>query len=171
VAPPLATPLSARSPFPKAANAAGPLTIWQRIGRALAFWRPDADPVECTLLVPAGVLPGEVVNVQVICHHARLDGEARGLQGWCGTERLSVDVEYGSETGLHVAVTGLSVDQDLRSIVWRGRSEAVSFTIRVPRDWPPGLPAKGVLTVGLDQAPVARLAFQLPVVAAQVPAV
>jgi hypothetical protein len=118
------------------------------------------------VLVPAGVLAGEVVNVQVICHHVRLDGEARQLAGWCGTERLAADVEHGTETGLHLAVAGLPVDVDLQSVVWRGGSEAVSFTVRLPRDWPRGRPAEGVLTVGMNQAPVARLVFQLPIAAA-----
>src|SRR5207249_8749144 len=53
-------------PAPDALPATPPpdLSAWERLRRAVMFWRSWADPVACTLLTPSGLLPGEMTTVR-----------------------------------------------------------------------------------------------------------
>ena len=137
--------------------------LMKRLGRALTFWRPSADPVALTRLTPAGVLPGEVVAVQVVAHHASRSEQARLLPDWRGSEPMPVAVERGGVIGLHLELDGAAVEKPLAELEWKGLSSATLFNVAVPPDWPTGAPIGGVLTIGLDRKPVTKLAFELPV--------
>ncbi len=157
-------PLSA----PKAQLAAMPdreSSVWQRLGRTLAFWTPSADPIAVTLLTPGGVLPGEAVAVQVVVHHANRSSQARALPDWRGTQEVPGKVERGAPVGLHLSLHGPDVAKPLAHVEWKGLSAATLFNVAVPPDWPPGQPVQGTLTIGLKRQPVAALEFALPVAA------
>jgi serine/threonine-protein kinase len=142
-------------------------TFWQRLMRALAFWRTTSDPVACTLLTPSGVLPGETVTVQVVLHHADRSEQAHTLPDWRGTEVLPGRIEHGETVGVYLALQGAGVPKPTGQIQWTGLSAAALISARVPADWPPGQPVPGMLTLGLRQQAVARLEFALPVAAPQ----
>ncbi len=156
----LAGPLQPPPPPP-------PLSLGQRLVRALTFWIPRSDPVACSLLTPAGALPGETVVLQVVVHHADRAGQARTLPDWRGTQAIPTPVERGEPIGLHLSLQHLDVRKPLGRVQWSGLSVATTFSVEIPKDWSPDWPLQGTLTIGLRHQPVARLEFALPVAVGQ----
>ncbi|MFO0810160.1 MAG: protein kinase [Gemmataceae bacterium] len=140
-------------------------SVLTRFARALAFWRPSADPVAVTILTPGDVLPGEAVAVQVVVHHTGRSEQAKTLPDWRGTQEVPGMVERGAPVGLHLAFEGPDVAKPLAHVEWKGLSVATLFNVAVPPDWQPGRPVQGTLTIGLNRQPVAKLEFCLPVAA------
>lgn len=169
---PMTTPLvPAPSPFAAMPTRTAPpaVPVWRQVLNGLTFWKASQDPVEVTLLVPSGVLPGDRVMIQVVAHHARIGPQARQLTDWRGTQALPVPIARGAILDLHLNLLNVAADAELKQVTWVGNSEATTFTVKLPRDWPSGRAAEGVLTVGANRTPMARLMFSIPVVAAQVP--
>ncbi len=164
-------PPSAPAPKPSA-DAIPPtpparLSPWERLRRAVMFWKSWADPIACTLLTPSGLLPGETTTIQVVVHHTDRAEQARTLPDWRGTLVVPDAVVRGGSIGLNLFLDHVDVPKPLTAVEWHGFSAAALFTVRVPADWPLGQPVHGTLTVGREGQPVGKLEFAVPVAAGQ----
>jgi serine/threonine protein kinase len=172
-APPPAAPERRNPPPPKPTPDALPATPppwvspWNRLRRAIMFWKSWADPVACTLLTPSALVPGETTTVQVVLHHTNRAEQARTLPDWRGTVFLPTPLGHGEAVGLNLSLKDVDVPRPLSHIDWNGFSAAALFTVRVPADWTTGQPVQGTLTVGRNQQPDGKVEFALPVATPQ----
>jgi serine/threonine protein kinase len=162
-------------PFPAPSRgrriALGVKNLLRRAARLGRLFRSDAgrDLVDCTVFAPPEVPPGGTVLVQVFAHLPEAAAAARELarEFDASAERrafksLPAEVARGATLTFHLAVTGVAVEDGVQSLLWRGRTESVSFAVTVPGDRPPGT-AVGTVTVSLDGIPLGHIKFKLTV--------
>ena len=129
----------------------------------------EPDLVECTVFAPPNAAPGDSVLVQAFVHRPDEAADAKAIATELDTaarrrayRTLTAPVTYGSRLDFELRMPGLTIDEPVTSLLWRGRTEAVQFAVEVPQD---ALPRSvtGTLEVSLDGAPVGHVKFTLRV--------
>ncbi len=130
------------------------------------------DVVECTVFSPSAAPPGASLLVQAFLHLPEAADDARAIALELDTEArrrafrtLESAITRGSRVDLELRAPGLEIDDPVASLVWRGRSEAAQFGVRIPADARPGS-VIATLDLSLDAVPVGHLKFKLEVSAA-----
>ena len=167
------------SPYPALVRIALPLALLGALAAALkwlfgVFLTPiegteGADTVECTVFAPPAAAPGSSILVQAFVHLPEEADSARAIALELDTDArrrafrsLHSPVTRGSRLHFELRMPGLEVDDPLASIVWRGRTEAVQFGVRVPARAPAGT-VIGTLEISLDSAPLGHVKFKLAI--------
>jgi TIR domain len=129
--------------------------------------RPEPkDDVACTVFAPPEVEPRESFLVQAFVHLPEQAEDARALALEMDTDAarrvfrsLEVPIPRGARLHFELRAPGLTIDQPVTSLVWRGRAEAVQFGITVPA----GASGTVIATLGmsLDSAPLGHVKFKI----------
>ncbi len=127
------------------------------------------DPVDCTVFGPPAVAVGNNFLVQVFVHRPEQAETAKNLSKEFdqtaerrGFRSLEAEIRRGSTLRFHLAMGGLSIDDEVQQITWRGEPESVQFGVAVPCDFAPGT-VIGTVTVDQDSVPLGYIKFKLTV--------
>jgi TIR domain len=127
------------------------------------------DTVVCTVFAPPSAAPGESILVQAFAHLPEQTDDAAAIARELDLDALrrtfrslAAPVPVGSRLDFELRMPGLEVDDPVASLVWRRRSEAVQFGVRVPTSAPEGA-VIGTLEVSLDSAPIGQIKFKLAI--------
>jgi serine/threonine protein kinase len=141
--------------------------------RAIPRRRAQVDLVDCTVFAPPIVAQGATVLVQVFAHlpaqaaaAAEMAARADPAAVWRGYTSLQTEIERGWTLMFHLSLPpDLAIDDPIKSLVWRGRPQAVQFSVSVPPGRAPGVVA-GTVTVSLNGLPVGHVVFQVAITSA-----
>lgn len=129
----------------------------------------EPDLVECTVFAPPNAAPGDSVLVQAFLHRPDEAADAKAIATELDTaarrrayRSLTAPVTVGSRLDFELRMPGLTIDEPVTSLLWRGRTEAVQFGVDVPPD-ALARSVTGTLDVSLDGAPVGHVKFTLRV--------
>ncbi len=156
-------------------GAAGVPSPAQAAAAAAAAAKPgEADAVDCTVFAPPVAAPGFSLLVQVFLHTPGQAHDARVLatEFDAGTERrgfrgLELPLPVGTTVDIGLRLSAGVVDVPSQRLVWRGRPEAVQFTVEVPEvgSAPLANGLTGTVVVARDGTPVGRVGFRIALVA------
>ena len=125
---------------------------------------------------PQTVRAGDGCLVQVFMHRldqsaaaAALAREADPASGRRGVKTLATEIARGTRVQVIFEGRGLSVDQAMQELVWRGAPDACQFTVGAPAD-AAGKSFFPRILVLVNSVPVGAVTFALPAAAADVPA-
>ncbi len=157
--------LPAPPPLPRSAS---PTSLADKLKRALLFWAPVKEFVQCSVFAKPTIAVGQAMRISVILH-APHDMEA--LHHWShsanltllGTGSLNHKIQRGSTIELHLATDQISPTMDLQSSVWEGQMVEVGFVVRIPENVPIGDVAC-MLSVGLMRQLIGQVPFRFRVV-------
>jgi energy-coupling factor transporter ATP-binding protein EcfA2 len=97
------------------------------------------DIVDCSVFGPPAAPPGATVLIQVFLHLAsqaeRANFLATAMDATAklkGTRALDVSVKRGARVDIVLATLGLSVDEPVQSVVWRGEPTYCQFLVTIP---------------------------------------
>jgi hypothetical protein len=100
---------------------------------------PVRDTVECSVFGPPAVPPDEAVLTQVFLHLPEQAERASFLASAMdssttlkGTCSLEIEIKRGARVEISLAVNGLSIDEPVQSIVWRGQPVFCQFLVTIP---------------------------------------
>ena len=129
----------------------------------------EPDPVQRTVFAPPTAVPGDSVLVQAFVHRPDEAADAKAIATELDTaarrrayRSLTAPVTEGSRLDFELRMPGLTIDEPVTSLLWRGRTEAVQFAVDVPQD-ALARSVTGTLEVSLDGAPVGHVKFTLRV--------
>ncbi|OWK38323.1 serine/threonine-protein kinase [Fimbriiglobus ruber] len=137
--------------------------------RRICFWVAPRDTIQFTLFGPIGMSPGQTSRLQVYAHppagFRSVRTLARAFQS--NNELLATGyadrlIPRGHEVGLHLMVSNAGVAKSLVRFAWHGQPRPWTFDVYVPWESPAGR-TSAVLTVGLNNIQVARIAFDVVV--------
>jgi hypothetical protein len=123
------------------------------------------EDVDATVYAPAQAPPGDNFLVLVYAHlrkQASAVAKAAKAAAPGVTKRfaqtLDQQVKRGTKLTFNLAMPGLDIDEPSQSIIWRGKYEAVQFSVSIPAD------AKvrtlvGTVIVSEDSVPIGHLKF------------
>jgi hypothetical protein len=139
------------------------------VGLALEPDGVASEQVECTVFAPPSAAPGTSILVQAFVHRPEQAEDARAIALELDTDArrrtfrsLESPVSHLSRLEFELRIPGLEIDDPVVSLIWRGRTEAVQFGVRIPQDASRGT-VIGTLEISLDAAPVGQLKFKLTV--------
>ena len=129
----------------------------------------DADVVDCTVFAPPSAAPGSSFLVQVFAHLPEEADDAKAIASELDLDArrrafrsLQAPVPVGSRLDFELRLADAIVPDPIASVVWRRRTEAVQFEVRLPPDIPLGT-AIGTVTISLDSVPLGHVKFKLEV--------
>ena len=147
-----------------------PLTdsvLWKKVKRSILFWRATREVVQVSVFGPPNLTPGQPAKVSVYLH---TPDTAESVHTLCrafhhdavliGSGYLAREVAREEELAVHFAVVNAGISKSMQNFTWRGQPHRVVFDLHVPWESPGG-PAPGVVSVGLDNARVAKVEFRL----------
>jgi hypothetical protein len=130
------------------------------------------DPVDFSVFGPPTARAGELILIQVFLHLPEQAGEAKELaeesdveSRRLGIRTLELEIRRGVKVRVHLAFTGLDVDDPVQELTWRGRSEAVQFGVEIPTNSSPGN-SIGKVSAYVGGIPIGHVKFKLRVEAA-----
>ena len=131
-----------------------------------------SDTVDCTVYAPSQAARGTALMVQVFAHLAEDVGLVRQLaQRFDATAQergftsLAVAVARGARLDMHLALPGLTIENPVASLIWRGTPNSVQFGVYVPPEQDLGT-IIGTVTVSLGGVPLGHIKFKLDIIAA-----
>jgi hypothetical protein len=77
-----------------------------------------------------------------------------------GSAYLSREVAREEELGVHFSIVNAGVSKSMQTFTWRGQPHRVVFDLHVPWESPGG-PAPGVVSIGAENARIAKVEFRL----------
>jgi tetratricopeptide (TPR) repeat protein len=122
------------------------------------------DAVDCTVFAPASVPPQVEFLIQAFVHQPEREAEAaaqakeadRGAARR-GRTALATEIARGSQLTFELTCPKAEIDDPVQTLVWRGRTESVSFGVTAP--------AAGVLVAKLkviqDSVPIGQIRFTI----------
>ena len=129
----------------------------------------EIDSVDCTVFAPPQACVGASLMVQVITHTPLQKAQARRLATEFdedtqrrGFTSLETEVERGSQLLFHLTMPGLTINQCVRSLIWRGDPACVQFGVNVPLDYSANT-VVGTVTVSQQQVPLGQIMFKLKI--------
>ncbi len=147
-----------------------PLTdsvLWKKVKRSILFWRATREVVQVSVFGPPNLVPGQPAKVSVYLHTPDTSESVHTLcrafhhdAVLIGSGYLAREVAREEELAVHFAVVNAGVSKSMQNFTWRGQPHRVVFDLHVPWESPGG-PAPGVVSVGLDNARVAKVEFRL----------
>jgi hypothetical protein len=130
---------------------------------------PAEDWVECTVFAPPSATPGTGLLVQVFVHLPEEAADARAIATELDVDArrrafrsLDARVRIGNRLDFDLRLPGLVVDEPTGSLVWRRRTDAVQFGVRVPPETAPGT-IIGTLSVAVNSVPLGHVKFKLAI--------
>ena len=129
----------------------------------------EADSVEVTVFAPPVVSPRDSVLVQAFVHVPEEAAEAKAIALELDLEArrrayrsLATAVRPGNRLVFELRMPGLTIEEPVAALVWRGRTEAVQFAVDIPPD-AAARSVTGTLDVSLEGVPVGHVKFVLRV--------
>jgi hypothetical protein len=130
----------------------------------------SADSVDCAVFAPSEVRRGEDVLVQAFAFHTGHEREAATqavgfdpTAGKRGSTTLNLCLSAGQFLTFHLTLRGADVLEPVKDLVWRRRTDHVTFVVEIPKDRTPGT-LIGTLVVSVGGIPVGQINFKLTVV-------
>jgi hypothetical protein len=127
------------------------------------------DWVECTIFGPRAVAPARRALIQVFVHRPSKAHQARDMAKEfdsgarrLGAKGLGAPLPLGTKLLFAVDAPELRIRYPVQSMVWRGSTDSVSFSVKVPAGAPLG-PVVGTITVAAEGIPIGLLNFKLQV--------
>lgn len=149
--------------------------LLRKLGRGKSGGERDEDLVNCGVFAPPTTEPGDLVFVQAFVflpehadEAARMAKEFDGAARRRGVKTLDVTIPRPSKLTFHLVVPGMTVDDPVQSVTWRGTTQSAQFCVNVPDDMRVGT-AVGTLTVSLGSVPIGCIKFKLEVAAEGTP--
>ncbi|MFH1330146.1 MAG: toll/interleukin-1 receptor domain-containing protein [Actinomycetota bacterium] len=128
------------------------------------------DPVDCTVFAPSRAAPSETFLVQVLAHRPEREEDARRIaeeadegSRRAGSVSLGTELEAGSVLTIELVLPGLTVDEPVQTLTWRGRTDSTAFGVSVPSGASPG-PVVGRVLVSQASVPIGIIRFKLRIV-------
>lgn len=141
----------------------------ERLFTGLQFWRPKADPVQCSVFGNLRVRAGEVVNLQAFCHHPDASATVQMFAATMppttyalGSAHVLADIERECRYGLFLDMQSSQVDRQLQESIWNGQLAMFSFQVRVGQVRPG--PLHGLVSFGVGRTLLGQVGIQLEVV-------
>jgi soluble cytochrome b562 len=132
--------------------------------------RSVRDQVDCTVFSPPEARVGESILVQVFAHVPEQAKEARKLAEEfdpetqrLGVTPLATEIARGSKLTLELIIPELIIQDSVKELTWRGRTQSAGFGVSVPDDCRPQT-LIGKLLVSQDTVPIGEVTFNLKVV-------
>jgi hypothetical protein len=132
--------------------------------------RSVRDQVDCTVFSPPEARVGASILVQVFAHMPEQAREARKLAEEFDpeTQRLGVtplgtEIARGSKLTFELIIPELIIQDSVKELTWRGRTQSVGFGVSVPDDCRLQT-LIGKLLVSQDTVPIGEVTFRLKVV-------
>ncbi len=129
----------------------------------------EADAVRCTVFAPPMALRGQGVMVQVFAHRTEDAGAVAALARDCderakqrGSKELDRAVERDSALTFVLSMPGVEIGNSTQQLIWRGRPEAVQFSVSIPANHAPG-DAVGTVYVIHNSVPFGQVTFVLSI--------
>ncbi len=128
-----------------------------------------SDVVDTSVFGPTTVQPGQEALIQVFLHQLEQRESARALAQEAdpdstrrGLQTLATEIVRGQRVQIILEGRGLSVDQEMQLLVWRGEPCACQFTLVAPAD-SAGQTFHPRVLVLVNSVPVGSLTFALKV--------
>ena len=125
------------------------------------------DLVDVSVFGPRAIKAGGEALVQVFLHHLSQREIAKALAQEIdpeatrrGVQTLAAEIAEGQHVQILLEGRGLSVDQQMQTLVWRGEPCACQFTVTAPKD-AIGRTFHPRVLVLVDSVPVGSLTFAL----------
>jgi hypothetical protein len=138
-----------------------------------SWFRPQRDPVDCSVFAPPSVPVGGDFLIQVFAHLPdRLAEAERRAQAaddrtaFRFVTTLGIDIPRGTELAMHLLLPDAIVADPFKRIVWQGRTTAVPFVVTIPPGARPG-EMFGTVRVSLGGVPCGHLNFKIAIVSAR----
>ena len=127
------------------------------------------DVVDCSVFAPRAAARGSSFMAQVFLHLSVQANEVNALAvlvdefaALRNFQSLSAEITRGSTVHVEMDGRGLTIDEPIQSVVWRGQPERCTFTIGIPPDSTVAL-FHPVVVLTVDNLPVGRIVFQVKV--------
>jgi TIR domain/Histone H1-like nucleoprotein HC2 len=128
---------------------------------------PTEDMVDCSVFGPPTAPPGGTALIQVFLHLANQAKRAKDLAARMdsaatikATKALDLAVRRGATIDIAFAASGLTVDEPVQSVVWRGEPAYCQFLVAIPAG-AGGQNFFPVVRVSVDGKLIGRIAFSL----------
>jgi serine/threonine protein kinase len=147
-----------------------PLTdsvLWKKLKRNILFWRATREVVQVSVFGPPNITSGQPAKVSVYLHTPENSDSVHTLcrafhhdAVLVGSAYLAREVAREEELGVHFSIVNAGVSKSMQTFTWRGQPHRVVFDLHVPWESPGG-PAPGVVSIGADNARIAKVEFRL----------
>jgi len=128
------------------------------------------DDVDCTVFAPAETRSGDALLIQVFAHLPARAKEAKAAAVEFdkdaerrGATSLGTRIRRGSRLTFELAIAPLQVDEPVKELVWRRKTDSVQFAVAVPEGLSPRTVIGRVL-VSQDSVPIGQVNFKVGVV-------
>nr|WP_315860637.1 toll/interleukin-1 receptor domain-containing protein [Rhodopirellula sp. SM50] len=127
------------------------------------------EEVDCTIFAPPSAGTGEAALVQVFIHSPLHEGDVLKTATkvdsracWRGSTSLGTELARGSQLSFQLTIPRFQYEAPEQSIVWRGRTASVQFSVEIPCGAKAG-DAHGTIYVAQDSIPIGQITFILVV--------
>jgi hypothetical protein len=149
------------------APASGKPTAGAKVPPASPPAEPAEDIVECSVFGPSAAPPGKTILIQVFLHLADQAERASFLATATdasaklkSAKPLDLPIKRGARVEIAFAANGLTVDEPVQSVVWRGEPTFCQFQATIPKGTN-GDSFLPIVRVSIDGKLVGRIAFSL----------
>ncbi len=127
------------------------------------------SPVDCSVYAPPVIAAGSGSMVQAFLHLSKMADEARALATEFdaeaerrGFQTLDLGLPLNAKVDFHLSVPGLTLDEPVRRVLWRGGTVSAQFVVEAPKNIP-RRDVFGRLRVSVEGVPVGNITFKIAV--------
>lgn len=144
-------------------------SLTQSVTRALFFWEPPSDTIQCSVFGIPTVRVGGTVVMNIFLHHPLATRTVMGLATnfseqthALGAGYLLKDIRRQSQLALYLDVQHAQVQAPLQELTWQGQPELLAIQVHIPPGTPRGQ-VDAVLSLGQDDVLIGQVSFVLTV--------
>ncbi|HEY0428981.1 MAG TPA: toll/interleukin-1 receptor domain-containing protein [Pyrinomonadaceae bacterium] len=143
-----------------------------KLAAARRTFKPEGDPVKCTVFASPEVRQGGELLIQCFAHFSTDDARVRRLAieydenaKARGSRTFEVETERGSRITFNLFMPkGVENTEPVQNLVWQGYPEAVQFAIKFPKNFETG-DYTGTVYVSREGVPCGHIKFKITVIA------